>query len=227
MSTLNKKSQTKFVKTNDFTLIELLVVIAIIAILASMLLPALNKARDKAKTIKCTSNMKQIGTCFSMYLADNDDIYPPGWLSGSSTDKRWPDLIPNYAVSSLKAFWQEQKVQNFHLPLGIWRCPSASITGPSVYRYMTAFNANLGYKKATNLKSIHPNNQGPSMTPVMIEVVTSYLFYSNILGATLDYRHSEGMNRLFCDGHVQYRKHKYPLEKWGPFAAFSLGEGDK
>jgi prepilin-type N-terminal cleavage/methylation domain-containing protein/prepilin-type processing-associated H-X9-DG protein len=78
----------------NFTLIELLVVIAIIAILASMLLPTLGRARDMAKSAQCKNNLKQCGTAMFSYAMDNEDIVPLySYLGSGGTSRSWFEYL--------------------------------------------------------------------------------------------------------------------------------------
>jgi prepilin-type N-terminal cleavage/methylation domain-containing protein/prepilin-type processing-associated H-X9-DG protein len=111
-----------------FTLIELLVVIAIIAILASMLLPALSKAKAKAQAAKCASNMKQWGLATVMYLVDFDDRIPLfGDLSTDYTKAFWHAKLGPYVAKQAQAgkMFNQTEVYTYELR----RCPGGN-AGP-------------------------------------------------------------------------------------------------
>ena len=128
----------------NFTLIELLIVIAIIAILAGMLLPALNSAREKSRTANCIGNLKQIGVVFQSYANDwNDYITPGSYSTPDNNDMPWQRTYvkSGYLPASN---WAGDISTKPGLVKGVYRCPTESFLG-SVWGDWGASHYGMGF----------------------------------------------------------------------------------
>lgn len=194
-------------KKNNFTLIELLVVIAIIAILAAMLLPALSKAREKARDISCRNNLKQFGTAFIMYADDNQGVYCNGFSA------RWGmKLVPYLGLNDKDS----SGTANVHATYAnkLFYCPSCVISAgqsygtyglqSQIYDYIVTTSTVqkptvLIVMADTHDKSV--NRYPEVLSPHEYSVYTEFLggeWYHNNIGTA----HQGCANYMMADGHV-------------------------
>ena len=204
-----------------FTLIELLVVIAIIAILASMLLPALGRARETAKTALCLSNLRQQGLIFRSYLDDSGGYYPCAGVWPQPPYDSWPLALLNAGLIGTVSAGGNPDAPDpcapgpGYFPKAIWRCPAETeaATGGWWVQYQTHYGMNAnnfqgsGAIRYRTEVSVTPASSSLLMLDASYAGgVNSFMVYWPTNGGNrLGFKHSGNLNALYCDGHVVTR----------------------
>lgn len=205
-------------KKKGFTLIELLVVVAIIAILAAMLLPALSKAREKARQAVCKNNLKQIGLAIMMYAEDNNEYYP---IYADGSGLGWHDRVWKYTGQDPNTVPPDART--------LFQCPSdnSGKGWPGMVKVSYGLNGgNAAWKEEGDGISWYTANwklpcgsaklsqvRAPSETILVGDKWYPYLRKGNgsssdigswCSNETTGYHNNNGSrNYLFCDGHVE------------------------